>query len=69
MEAWKLVKRQKRWFAKGKEDPKVQSRERSGLELRQGFFSFARSLSTGRMVLEAEKLELRRTPRDIREGV
>jgi len=48
METWKLVKREMHWFNDGEDDGRPNQTEsggKNGLNLRQGFFSFARSFS------------------------
>jgi magnesium-transporting ATPase (P-type) len=46
MEAWKFCKRRFGWFADDERDPNSGgASSREGLDLRQGFFSFARTLS------------------------
>lgn len=45
MEAWKFCKRRFGWFADDERDPNPSGAKRAGLDLRQGFFSFARTLS------------------------
>ena len=48
MECWKFVKREMHWFTDGEEDGRPNQTEgggKNGLDLRQGFFSFAKSFS------------------------
>jgi magnesium-transporting ATPase (P-type) len=45
MEAWKFTKRTTGWFAEDERDPNPRGRSLGGLDLKQGFFSFARTLS------------------------
>lgn len=45
MEAWKFTKRTTGWFAEDERDPNPRGRGSGGLDLKQGFFSFARTLS------------------------
>lgn len=63
MEAWKAVKRSTGWFSDGQTDDRGRSRGRrggDGLDLRQGFFSFAKTL-TPSVSKERKSFERKRT--------